>query len=117
MTQLSDNPAPHHQDVSKRPTRSWLFTPATRPERFAKAIAAGADVQIVDLEDSVAPADKERARDAALQFLVSPPAGITYALRLNSVDSMTGLADWLAFLQSPAAPTYVVVPKVDSAGQ
>ena len=44
-------------------TRSWLFTPATRPERFPKAIACGADVQIIDLEDSVAPSDKAAARD------------------------------------------------------
>ena len=43
-------------------TRSWLFTPATRPERFAKASQAGADVAILDLEDAVAPGDKERAR-------------------------------------------------------
>jgi (S)-citramalyl-CoA lyase len=98
-------------------SRSWLFTPATRPERFPKALKAGADVQIVDLEDSVAPGDKERARDIALRFLVAPPSGVTYALRLNSIDTTTGLADWLAFLDSQAAPTYLVVPKVDSAGQ
>ncbi len=35
--------------------RSWLFTPATRPDRFANAAAAGADVVILDLEDAVAP--------------------------------------------------------------
>ena len=35
--------------------RSWLFTPATHPERFAKAADAGADVAILDLEDAVAP--------------------------------------------------------------
>jgi len=32
-------------------TRSWLFTPATHPERFVKASSIGADVLIVDLED------------------------------------------------------------------
>lgn len=98
-------------------SRSWLFTPATRPERFPKAIAAGADLQIVDLEDSVAPRDKARARDAALRFLRDPPPGMTYARRLNSIDTAIGLADWLAFLESDAAPTYLIVPKVDSAGQ
>lgn len=35
--------------------RSWLFTPATRTDRFDKAAASGADVSILDLEDSVAP--------------------------------------------------------------
>jgi hypothetical protein len=42
--------------------RSWLFTPATRPDRFANASVAGADVAILDLEDAVAPKDKVQAR-------------------------------------------------------
>jgi citrate lyase beta subunit len=42
--------------------RSWLFTPATRPDRFANAAAEGADVVILDLEDAVAPKDKAQAR-------------------------------------------------------
>jgi citrate lyase beta subunit len=50
-------------------TRSWLFTPATRLERFAKASQVGADVAILDLEDAVAPRDKVRARTTALDYL------------------------------------------------
>jgi (S)-citramalyl-CoA lyase len=96
--------------------RSWLFTPATRPQRFAKAIECGADVQIVDLEDSVAPADKALARGNALEFLAQPPPGISYALRLNGLDSMAGLADWQAFLSHAADAQFLVMPKVDSAG-
>jgi (S)-citramalyl-CoA lyase len=46
--------------------RSWLFTPATRPDRFGAAAASGADVSIIDLEDSVAPADKADARREAI---------------------------------------------------
>ncbi len=42
--------------------RSFLFVPANRPERFAKALASGADAVIIDLEDAVAPAQKEAAR-------------------------------------------------------
>jgi (S)-citramalyl-CoA lyase len=98
------------------PTRSWLFTPATRPERFVKAAPAGADVLIVDLEDSVASSDKSRSRDTALRFLSGAPAGITYALRLNGIDTGAGLADWQGFLESDADPAYLVVPKADSAG-
>ncbi len=45
------------------PGPAWLFCPADRPERYAKA-AAVADVVILDLEDGVAPADKEAARAA-----------------------------------------------------
>ena len=40
-----------------RPLRSWLFTPASRPDRFGKAAEVGADVLVLDLEDAVAPAD------------------------------------------------------------
>jgi citrate lyase beta subunit len=55
--------------------RSWLFTPGTRPDRFDKAAASGADVSIIDLEDSVAPGDKGEARRAALTHLSQPAAG------------------------------------------
>lgn len=42
--------------------RSFLFVPASRPERYAKALASGADVVIIDLEDAVSPDAKVRAR-------------------------------------------------------
>lgn len=44
--------------------RTYLFVPADRPERYAKARGAGADAVIIDLEDAVAPDAKARARDA-----------------------------------------------------
>lgn len=47
--------------------RSFLFVPATRPERFAKALAAGADAVIIDLEDAVAPGEKAQARQGLAQ--------------------------------------------------
>ncbi|MEG0974361.1 MAG: CoA ester lyase [Comamonas sp.] len=56
---------------------SWLFVPASRPERIAKALASGADAVIVDLEDAVAPAEKEQARAALLQAV----HGLTQAQR------------------------------------
>ena len=46
---------------------SFLFVPATHPERFQKALASGADMVIADWEDAVAPADKAGARAALLQ--------------------------------------------------
>ena len=42
--------------------RSFLFVPASRPDRFAKALASGAHAVIIDLEDAVAPGDKLAAR-------------------------------------------------------
>ena len=52
--------------------RSGLFTPATRAERFSKAAETGADLLFMDLEDSVSPADKGRARDQAIAALLMP---------------------------------------------
>lgn len=49
--------------------RSYLFVPATRIDRVAKAVAAGPDAVIVDLEDAVPPADKVQARVAAARDL------------------------------------------------
>jgi len=49
--------------------RTFLFVPATRPERFGRALTSGADVVIVDLEDAVAPEDKVGARAALIQKL------------------------------------------------
>ena len=49
--------------------RSYLFVPADRPERIAKALASGADAVIVDLEDAVAPEAKSRARQSRAAWL------------------------------------------------
>ncbi|GAA3989575.1 CoA ester lyase [Comamonas faecalis] len=46
---------------------SFLFVPATHPQRLPKALASGADMVIADWEDAVAPADKARARGALLE--------------------------------------------------
>ncbi|WP_367067086.1 CoA ester lyase [Oryzisolibacter sp. LB2S] len=46
---------------------SFLFVPATQPERIPKALASGADMVIADWEDAVAPADKDGARAALLE--------------------------------------------------
>jgi (S)-citramalyl-CoA lyase len=97
-------------------TRGWLFTPATRPERFAKALAVSADVLIIDLEDAVAPADKDSARTTALKYLAAPgEGGIARALRVNALDTAAGLADLSGLLASPAVPDFIVLPKTESA--
>jgi (S)-citramalyl-CoA lyase len=102
--------------VSTR-TRSWLFTPATRPERFAKASVVGTDVAILDLEDAVAPKDKAQARITALKYLAgSPPDGTLHALRINGLDTRAGISDLDALLGSKAAPDFLVLPKTETAG-
>lgn len=103
--------------------RSWLFTPATRPDRFPNAAANGADVLIVDLEDSVAPADKIAARATALDFVPrlawrpgTAAPSVICALRINGLDTRAGLADLYTLLGCAADPLYLVVPKIDSPG-
>ena len=104
-------------DLASTPARSWLFTPAPRPDRFAKASAAGADVAILDLEDAVAPNDKDRARTTALDYLRSGKAdGVRHALRINGLDTRAGIADLNALVQTGAAPDYLVLPKTETAG-
>jgi len=50
-------------------TRSWLFVPGNRPDRFDRAYVSGADRVIVDLEDAVAPHHKDEARRAIAAWL------------------------------------------------
>ncbi|MFJ5382734.1 aldolase/citrate lyase family protein, partial [Cupriavidus sp. CER94] len=75
-----------------RVPRSYLFVPASRPDRIGKAIAAGADAVIVDLEDAVAPDAKASARDglcAAWRTLQqqADAAGVALLLRTNGADT------------------------------
>jgi (S)-citramalyl-CoA lyase len=96
--------------------RSWLFTPASRPDRLDKAAASEADVSIIDLEDSVAPADKAEARRTALAHLAQRAAGSCgRALRMNGLETRFGLADLHDLLESSARPDYLVLPKTESA--
>jgi (S)-citramalyl-CoA lyase len=100
-----------------RPTRSWLFTPGTWPNRFAKAAEIGADVLIIDLEDAVAPDDKPGARKIALDFASQrKETANAVAIRINGLDTPAGIADVDALLASDAAPDYLVLPKTESAG-
>ena len=97
-------------------TRSWLFTPGTRPDRFEKAREAGADVLIIDLEDAVAPGDKASARKTVTDHLATLRTGGTAcAVRINGLDALEGLADVQALIERAARPDFVVLPKTESA--
>ncbi|MDP1530053.1 MAG: CoA ester lyase [Rhodoferax sp.] len=68
---------------------TYLFVPGNRPERFAKALASGADRVILDLEDAVAAADKAKARDAIANWVSGLAAGELDRLlvRINDLTS------------------------------
>lgn len=95
--------------------RSILFTPALAVERFARGQQSGADISLVDLEDSVSPAHKDAARRHAEVFFSSPSLSPgRRAMRINSVTHHEGLRDLLAIRSYPVKPDVVMLPKVDS---
>lgn len=89
---------------------AWLFVPGHRPDRFDKALAAGAQAVIIDLEDAVAPPDKVAAREALASWLAATAARVV--VRLNSADT-EWFADDLALVASPAVAA-VMLPKAES---
>ena len=94
-------------------SRSWLFVPGGRPERFAKASSSGAHEVIIDLEDAVAPADKARAREDIRAWLTT---GHTAWVRLNDAGNDAHQYD-LEAVAGLAGLIGVVLAKVESRDQ
>ena len=99
------------------PPRTYLFVPGSRPERFAKALAAGADAVVLDLEDAVAEGHKTSARDAVCLWL----SGVATAQRERAVVRINDAgSNWFEHdLQALAAvgQRQVMLPKAESPGQ
>jgi citrate lyase beta subunit len=94
--------------------RSMLMTPGNRPERLAKAASYGADALVFDLEDSVPPAEKARARQCVAQALREMPRdGRERCVRINGLQTPHG-ADDIAALPLDRVDS-IMVPKVESA--
>lgn len=105
-----------HQDALVQ-ARSLLFVPGSRPERFTKALASGADAVVLDLEDSVPLGAKQAAREAIdSAWAELRAAGLPLVVRINAAESDTGPEDleWLARLTEGASPAAVMVPKAES---
>ena len=97
------------------PVRSILFVPGTRQDRFAKAMNAGADAVVFDLEDSVEAGQKPRARALVAEFLATPSAVALRLVRFNAVQTPEGEAD-LELFGGTQGYDGVLLPKVDTAG-
>jgi citrate lyase beta subunit len=95
--------------------RSLLFVPGARPDRFGKALEAGADVVCIDLEDSVPPEGKAAAREAALRFAAERAGDRGLMLRLNSLRSVDGLKDMAALVEAHVPTAAIMFPKVNTA--
>lgn len=103
--------------------RAFLFVPANRPERYAKALASGAGAVIIDLEDAVQPDAKAAARTQLAEAFAGLPAvdRSRVLVRINAGgtpwhDDDLLLVGALAKL-APAGLAGVVLPKVESAGE
>ena len=102
-----------------------LYLPATRPDRFVKALTSGADAVLLDLEDAVPAAEKDTARATVISLLTEHAASddeIAVQVRINSLSSPWWTRDAVALAnlaaQRPdARPAAVRIPKVESAAQ
>jgi len=95
----------------KRLPRSYLFVPGDRPERFAKALASGADAVVVDLEDAVVPAAKTAARSHVAQWLAGETERDRVVVRINDESTPWYAAD-VAMLAATRAAA-VMLPKAE----
>lgn len=96
--------------TEQRSARSYLFVPANRPERFAKAQAAGADAIILDLEDAVSIEAKDAARQHLANYLAGGGTGI---VRINGIET-PWCNDDMKLCALPGVQA-VIVPKTNRA--
>jgi citrate lyase subunit beta/citryl-CoA lyase len=96
--------------------RSLLFSPGDRPEMMRKAPETGADIVMFDLEDAVAPARKDEARDAVRDVLAEPgfDPDVEVGVRVNH-DPDAASADLETILSADVRLDALMVPKVTSA--
>ncbi|MFI5871045.1 HpcH/HpaI aldolase/citrate lyase family protein [Streptomyces sp. NPDC051445] len=94
---------------------TWLYVPGDRPETVTKALACGADVVIVDLEDAVAPDRKEYARTATAERL-GEPQPVPVHVRVNALDSPFAAEDLRTVAALPGVSA-LRLPKVTSPHQ
>ena len=96
-----------------------LFVSGEKVERFDKAMAAGADLVCIDLEDAVHPARKDEARATVLGWLKARPvegSGPRLAMRVNGLRTRDGLRDVMALLDSGVRLDWLLLPKAEHAG-
>jgi len=97
--------------------RTYLFVPGTRPERFAKALASGADAVVLDLEDAVAPEDKAQARREVAHWLqgASGAERARVVVRINDAASDWFREDLSALAEAGARQ--ILLPKAEDPQQ
>ena len=94
--------------------RSFIFTPGLHPEMFPKAIASGADMVCIELEDGIAINDKEQARKNTIEALktLEVKNDVELVVRFNNQRTKFGLLDLEAFISSKVNLKAIMLPKV-----
>ncbi len=97
-----------------QPRRSFIFTPGLRPDMYPKALASGTDIVCIELEDGIAPKDKDEARTKALALFEQPQAddGVERIVRINCLREQFGILDVQAILATDTPPPALMLPKV-----
>ncbi|MBL6957643.1 MAG: CoA ester lyase [Rhodospirillales bacterium] len=105
------------EECTPRLNRSELAVPGSNPRFLEKAAGSDADVVFLDLEDSVAPDDKEQARKNVIEALNTFDYGSkTVSIRINGLDTHYMYRDIVDVLeQAPDKLDLIMVPKVGTA--
>ena len=102
-------------DLNKlRVRRSFIFTPGLQPEMFPKALASGADMVCIELEDGIAMKDKDEARKNTIEALKSLEVknDVELVVRLNCQRTKNGLLDLEAIASNKLKVKAIMLPKV-----
>ena len=94
--------------------RSFIFTPGLKPEMFPKAIASGADMVCIELEDGIAIKDKDEARKKTIEALktLEVKNDVELVVRVNCQRTKFGLLDLESFISSKLKVKAIMLPKV-----
>ena len=94
--------------------RSFIFTPGLQPEMFPKALASGADMVCIELEDGIAIKDKEEARKNTINALKTLKVSndVELVVRINCQRTRFGLLDLESFVSSKIKVKALMLPKV-----
>ncbi|MFJ8273810.1 HpcH/HpaI aldolase/citrate lyase family protein [Streptomyces sp. NPDC094154] len=118
--QRQDHAGPDRDATTHRSCCTWLVTPGATPSRFQASMCSGADVALLDLEDSVPPAGKDAARADVLDFLrrqggTDGRGGTVLGVRINAPGTVPGLRDLVELAGAGLWPELLLVPKVEAA--
>ena len=103
-----------NHNSNTQPRRSFIFTPGLKPEMYPKALKSGTDMVCIELEDGIAPQDKEIARNLALKLFQEKQEndGVERILRINCLREKFGIDDVQAILSTKNPPPALMIPKV-----